>query len=75
MRLDDKSSQFKILYAVRGQLKVFFGFATDYIVPERERGFVVLPDTRFPPAAVTQHERDRTREQKAKDWDVLEKIG
>ena len=45
------------------------------LVPERERGFVVLPDLRFRPRvthSLSDAERNGTPEQKAKDWDVLE---
>ena len=37
------------------------------IIPERQRGFVVLPGTRFPPRvthSVSDAERDRAREPK-----------
>ena len=45
------------------------------LIPERERGFVVLPDCSFPPAVTDWHWAwPRTREQKAKDWSRLEKI-
>ena len=49
------------------------------IIPERQRGFVVLPGTRFPPRVThsvsDDAERDRTRNKKAKDWDGLDQIG
>ena len=48
------------------------------VIPERQRGFVVLPGTRFPPRvthSVSDAERDRTGTKKAKDWDGLEQIG
>ena len=50
------------------------------MIPERQRGFVVLPGTRFPPRVThslsdRDTERDRTGTKKAIDWDGLEQIG
>ena len=48
------------------------------VIPERQRGFVVLPGIGFRPrvthSLVTDAERDRTGTKKAKDWDGLEQI-
>ena len=42
--------------------------------PSGSEGLLFHRAPDFDPVSLSQHERDRAREQKAKDWDGLEKI-